>query len=227
MKSKKNLLEQLKSLPYFSKDSLYQLGKQLGLADATVDTYISRFLKHKEILQLKKGLYISADFFSKKRSNISYSFYLANIIRTPSYISSWSALQFYNLTTEVIYSITSVTPKVTRNYNTKAGIFTYQSIKDELFSDFSLVRGKPASLVSPALPAEKSADGQSVKLDFYIASQAKALFDLLYFKTHQFRGVRSKDVKALVEELRIDVDEMDKKERIKFYTMIKKYLNDE
>lgn len=227
MKSKKNLLELLKFLPYFSKDSLYQFGKQLGLADATVDTYISRFLKHKEILQLKKGLYISADFFSKNRSNISYSFYLANIIRTPSYISSWSALQFYNLTTEVIYSITSVTPKVTRSYRTKAGIFTYQSIKEELFSDFSLTQGKLASLVSPALSSEKSVDRQSVKLDFYIASPAKALFDLLYFKTHQFRGVRSKDARALVEELRIDVDEMDKKEQTKFYTMIKKYLNDE
>jgi len=227
MKSKKNLLEQLKSLPYFSKDSLYQLGKQLGLADATVDTYISRFLKHKEILRLKKGLYISTDFFSKNRSDISYSFYLANIIRTPSYISSWSALQFYNLTTEVIYSITSVTPKVTRNYKTKAGIFTYHSIKEELFSDFSLTQGKSASLVLPTLSAEKPIDGQSVKLDFYIASPAKALFDLLYFKTHQFRGVRLKDAKALVEELRIGVDEMDKKERTKFYTMIKKYLNDE
>src|SRR3989338_5598652 len=101
MKSKKNLLEQVKSLPYFSKDSLFQLGKQLGLADTTLDTYISRFLKNREILQLKKGLYISADFFSKNRSNISYSFYLANIMRTPSYVSSWSALQFYNLTTEV------------------------------------------------------------------------------------------------------------------------------
>lgn len=227
MKSKKNLLEQLKSLPYFSKDSLYQLGKQLGLADTTVDTYISRFLKHKEIFQLKKGLYISDDFFSKNRSNIAYPFYLSNIIRTPSYISSWSALQFYNLTTEAIYSITSVTPKVTRSYKTKAGIFTYQSIKEELFSGFSLMQEESASFVSPALSAEKLVGRQSGELDFYIASPAKALFDLLYFRTHQFRGVRSKDARALVEELRIDVDEMDKKERAKFYTMIKKYLNDE
>jgi predicted transcriptional regulator of viral defense system len=208
MKSKKNLLEQLKSLPHFSKDSLYQLGKQLGLADATVDTYISRFLKHKEILQLKKGLYISADFFSKNRGDISCSFYLANIIRTPSYISLWSALQFYNLTTEAIYGITSVTPKVTRDYKTKAGNFTYQSVKKELFSGFSLAHG-------------------AGKFDFFIASPAKALFDLLYFKTSQFRGVRSKDIKTLVEELRIDIEEMDKKERAKFNTMIKEYLNDE
>ncbi|MBU1121140.1 MAG: hypothetical protein KKF54_00370 [Candidatus Omnitrophica bacterium] len=214
MKSKKNLLEQLKSLPHFSKDSLYQLAKQLELADTSVDTYISRFLKHKEILQLKKGLYISADFFSKNRSNISYSFYLANIIRTPSYISSWSALQFYNLITEAIYGVTSVTPKVTRNYTTKAGNFSYNSIKKELFLDFSLMKGK-------------AVDGQSMRLDFFIASPAKALFDLLYFKTRQFRGVRFKNIKAVVEDLRIDIDEMGKKEQNKFYAMTKEYINNE
>jgi len=201
MKSKKNLLEQLKSLPYFSKNTVYQLGKQLGLEDATVDTYISRFLKYKEIFQLKKGLYVSADFFDKNRGDLSYSFYLANIIRTPSYISSWSALQYYNLITESIHSATSVTPKVTRNYQTKAGNFAYQSIKKELFSDFSSVKGN---------------------FDFFIASPSKALFDLLYFRTHQFRGVPLKKIKALVEELRIDIDEMDEKERAKFYSMIKK-----
>lgn len=214
MKSKINLLEQIKSLPYFSKDSVCQLGKQLGLASATVDTYISRFLKHKEIFRLKKGLYISADFFNKNRSDISYSFYLANIIRTPSYISSWSALQFYNLTTEIICIITSVTPKVTRNYTTKAGNFTYNSIKKGLFSDFSLMKGKVAG-------------ERSTRLDFFIASPAKALFDLLYFKTNQFRGVKFKDIKTLVEELRIDIDEMDKKEQLKFYAMTKEYINHE
>lgn len=223
MKSKKNLLEQLKSLPHFSKDSLYQLGKQLGLADTTVDTYISRFLKHKEIIQLKKGLYISNDFLSKNRDDISYSFYLANIIRTPSYVSSWSALQFYNLTTEAIYSITSVTAKVTRNYKTKAGNFSYQSIKENLFSDFSLIQGRPATPAPFALSANKP----SFKFNFFIASPSKALFDLLYFKTHQFRGVRSKDIKTLVEELRIDIEEMNKKERTKFYTMVKEYVNNE
>jgi len=49
MKSRKNLLEQLEDLSYFNKDTVYQLGSQLGLKDTTVDTYISRFLKYKEI----------------------------------------------------------------------------------------------------------------------------------------------------------------------------------
>jgi len=104
----------------------------------------------------------------------------------------------------VIQAITSVTPKVTRTYDTtKAGSFTYRSIKKELFSDFSLVKGK---------------------FDFFIASPSKALFDLLYFKTHQLRGIKLGNIRPLIEELRIDIDEMDKLEQDKFYEMINKNL---
>ncbi len=205
MKSKKNLLEQLNSLPHFGKSTIHQLGKQLGLKDTTLNTYISRFLKRKEILQLKRGLYVSADFFEKNRNDVSYSFYLANIIRTPSYVSSWAALQYYNLATEAIRSVTSITPKVTRTYQTKMGVFSYQSINKELFSDFSLVKGK---------------------FDFYIASPSKALFDLLYFRTRQFKGFSLEKIKSLIEDLRIDFDEMEKSEQDKFNTMIKKYINE-
>lgn len=210
MKSKKNLLEQLNVLPHFSKSAVYQLGRQLGLKDSTVDTYISRFLKHNEIIQLKNGLYVSAYFYSQNKSDASYSFYLANIIRTPSYVSSWAALQYYGLVTELIYSITSITPKVTRDYRTKAGNFAYQSIKKELFSDFHLATGQLGS--------------KAGEFDFFIASPAKALFDLLYFKTRQFRGVKLEDVTAMIDELRIDFDELDEKEQDKFHSLIKKNI---
>src|SRR4030042_975162 len=213
MKSSKNLIEQLGSLPHFSKKTIQQLGRQLELKNASVDTYISRFLRRKEIIQLKKGLYAATDFFNKYRGDISYSFYLANILRTPSYVSSWTALQYYNLTTESIYIISSVTPKVTRAYKTKAGYFVFQSIKKELFSDFTLVKG------APALPTGK--------FDFFIASSPKALFDMLYFKTHQFRGMHLKDINPLIEELRIDIEEMSGKDRAAFYAMTKKYLDHE
>jgi len=203
MKSKNNLLEQLKSLPHFGKNTVYQLGLQLGLKDSTINTYISRFLKYKEIYRLKNGLYISADFFDKNRNDVSYSFYLANIIRTPSYVSSWAALQYYNLTTEAIHSVTSVTRKVTREYQTKAGNFGYQSINKEFFSDFSLAKGK---------------------FDFYIASPSKALFDLLYFRTRQFRGVRLEEGGKMVEELRIDINEINEAERNKFYEKLKTHI---
>lgn len=203
MKYREALLEQLKSQPYFNKKAVYQLSEQYGLKSTTVDTYISRSLRRKEIIPLKKGLFISADFYNKNKGDISYLFYLANILRRPSYVSSWTALQYYNLTTEVIHTTTSITPKVTRSYKTKIGNFAYQSIKEALFSDFSLVKGK---------------------FDFFIASPSKALLDLLYFKTRQFKSVEFKDLDSLIGELRIDIDEMEEEEREKFYTMMKNHL---
>lgn len=207
MKSTVNLIEQLNALPYFDKTTIRQLGRQLGIANTTVDTYISRFLRRREIIKLKKGLYISTDFFNKNRGDASYSFYLANILRKPSYVSSWAALQYYNLTTESIYTITSITPKVTRTYKTKSGTFVYQSMKKDFFTGFSLVQGKSSASTG--------------KFDFFIAAPSKALFDLLYLKTNQFRSVRLEDINVLIGELRIDIDEMHKKERNAFHSMIK------
>jgi len=206
MKYRKILLEQLKSQPYFNKKAIYQLSEQYGLKSTTIDTYISRSLKHKEIILLKNGLYIPADFYNKNKGDISYLFYLANILRTPSYVSSWTALQYYDLTTESIHAITSVTSRITRSYKTKIGNFMYQSVQKELFSNFSLVKGN---------------------FNFFIASPSKALFDLLYLKTRQFRGIQFENIKPLIEELRIDIDEISQEEQKRFFAMIKSYINHE
>lgn len=205
MKSRINLLEQVKSLSYFGKNTVFQLGKQLGLKDSTIDTYIGRYLKNKEIFQLKKGLYVTSDFFDKNYHDISYSFYLANVIRMPSYVSSWAALQYYNLTTEAIHAVTSVTPRVTREYRTRVGNFTYQSIRKTLFTDYSLIKGK---------------------FDYFIASPSKALFDLVYFRTNQFRGIGAGMIDSLLEEIRIDFDQMEKSEQDKFRAMTKQYTHE-
>lgn len=202
MKYREVLIEQLKTMPYFGKEAVFQLGGQYGIKGTTIDSYVVKSLACKDFLPLKRGLYITSDFYNKNKGDISYTLYLANILRTPSYVSSWTALQYYNLTTEIIHTVTSITPKITRSYITKAATFTYQSIKKELFSDFSLVKGR---------------------FDFFIASPSKALFDLLYFKTNQFRGVKLEAIDALVEGLRIDIDEMDASERVIFYTLVKKY----
>lgn len=203
MKGAENLLEQLKPLSHFTKPVIRQLAVQAGLKMSTGDTYISRFLKRKEIISLKKGLYVSADFYLKNRGDVSYVFFLANVLRTPSYVTSWTALQYYNLATESIHTIISATPKVTRSYETKSGNFSYQSMQKDLFTDFVLVKAK---------------------FDFFIASPSKALFDLLYSKTRQFRGMNIDEVRRLVTELRVDMDEMQKGEKEKFYSLVKAYM---
>jgi predicted transcriptional regulator of viral defense system len=206
MKCRNILFELLKTQPYFNKKALYQLGEQYGLKKTTVDTCISRSLKRKEIILLKNGLYISSHFNNQHKGDISYLFLLANILRAPSYISLWTALQYYDLTTESIHIITSVTPKVTRSYTTKVGNFVYRSIQKNLFSDFSLIK---------------------INFNFFIASPSKALFDLLYFNTNQFRGLQMNDINTKIEELRIDIDEMESEEQKKFFRMIHNFKHHE
>ncbi len=199
MKSKDNLLERLKVLPHFNKKTLVQLGQEFSLKVSTLDTYISRYLKYREIYKLKNGIYTTADFFDKNKGNIAYTFYLANICRPSSYLSSWTALQYYNLTTEATYPVTSVSLKTTKKYSTKVGDFFYQSISPKYFTDFSLKKDK---------------------FDFYIASPSKALFDLLYFRENGFRGFDKKNIPKLLEELRIDFEEMGVGEQDNFYKLI-------
>jgi predicted transcriptional regulator of viral defense system len=212
MKHARNLLERLKIMPYFNKNTAYQLGMQFGLKKNTINTYISRYLKRKDLIQLKNGLFVSNFFYNKNKNDISYKYFLANILRKPSYISSWTALQYYNLATEAIYPIISTTTKITRDYRTKIGNFKYQKIKNELFTDFSLIKNK---------------------FEFFIATPSKALFDLLYSRTKQFRGyysltpgVRTKKIMEQINELRIDIDEMGKNEKMKFNQIIKNYFNE-
>ena len=204
MKSKANLLTQLEKLPYFTKDTFLQIGQKYDLTQATLDTYISRFLKFKDVIKLKNGFYVTKTFFEKNRLHNSYIFYLANILREQSYISTWSALQYYDLVTEVIHTITSVSTKITRTYKNKAGNFVYNSINKELSSDFLLVKGE---------------------FPFFIAKPSKALFDLLYFKTNQFNGVKIIEIPNLIKELRIDFGEIKKGERENFKKLIHKQYN--
>jgi predicted transcriptional regulator of viral defense system len=206
MKYRSSLLEQLKKQAFFDKNVVRQLSEPYGVASATVDAFISRSLLRKDILPLRKGLYIAADFYDRHRTDISYTFYLANVLRKPSYISSWTALQYYNLTTEVIRTVTSVTPKLTRAYRTRLGTFEYGTIKPGLFTGFRLERGQ---------------------FDFFIASPAKALFDLLYSRTRQLRGVQLHQVEPMVEDLRVDLGEMDDQERQTFHTLIATHLSHE
>ena len=206
MKYRLVILEQLKTQPYFEKRAIQQLSEQYGLKRTTVDSYISVSLRRREIIALRRGLYVSSVFYDQNKSDISYRYYLANVIRRPSYVSSWTALQYYNLTTEVIHPTTSVTAKTTRDYRTRIGDFSYQSLQKKLFACFS---------------SEKRA------FEFFIASPAKALFDLLYLRTRHFRATGSKDLDALLSSLRIDMDELSEQERTTFYSLVEDYIHNE
>ena len=124
-------------------------------------SYVSRLLsewKKKEwIIQLKKGIYI----INKKNHRQKLdTYFLANNLYTPSYISLESALSFYNIIPEAVFTITSVSTKKTQKIKNKIGTFSYNHLKTSLFFGFKTLE----------------LEGQNV----FLATAEKALLDFVY-----------------------------------------------
>ncbi len=117
---------------------------------------ITRLLKDKHLIRIKKGLYIPGKMYSKSYSRGV----LANRIYGPSYISFEYALYIYNLIPETVYAVTSACFKRYKKFITPIGLFIYKKInKKVLYAGIDLK-------VSP--------DGS-----FFIATKEKALSDMV------------------------------------------------
>src|SRR3990172_13048534 len=89
--------------------SLSDLRKLLDIEkDNTSYKIAEKLVAEKFLLRLKKGVYLST-------FNPADSFEIANAIYVPSYISLESALNYYGLLPQFPYSVTSVSPKKTKN----------------------------------------------------------------------------------------------------------------
>jgi len=95
--------------------------------------------------------------------------WIANRVYQPSYISLESALSYYNLIPEAVYTISSLTSNKTISFDTSKGIYSYRHIKPSLFFGYQVIEWQ----------------GFPIK----IAELEKTLLDYLYLntriKTHQ------------------------------------------
>ena len=114
---------------------------------------LHQWVKSGDLIALKKGLYIFSDVRIDK-------FEIARYLYFPSYISLEYALNIYGIIPDVPFSITMVTTKTSRSFNTQFGQFIYRKIKREAFFGFDIVT--------------------------LIAEKEKALVDYLYFNTKYF-----------------------------------------
>lgn len=82
------------------------------------------------IIRLKKGLYV----VNPNVSGVALSTELiANHIYAPSYISMLSALRYYGLIPETVYTTQSMTIKHSRSFDTPLGRFEYTFINRDAF----------------------------------------------------------------------------------------------
>jgi len=115
---------------------------------------LERYTKKGVFIRLKKGLYAFALDYPNEMV-------LANRIYAPSYISFETALSYYHLIPETVYSITSATSKSTREFFLKEMVFSYLKIKKEAFTGY--------------VPSQFNED------TILIALPEKAVCDYLYF----------------------------------------------
>ncbi len=120
----------------------------------TASAFIKNNVTSGLLIKLRNSFYLIKD------SHPSHLF-IANRLCSPSYISLETALSHYGIIPEVVYTTTSITTKIPREYETPIGTFSYQCIKKEAYAGYSL----------------QEIDGRKV----FIAEAEKALADHLYF----------------------------------------------
>lgn len=177
--------EELEKMPFFSKN---EAGILIGKKGKNLDKKIAQLTKIGYLLNLKKGLYVSSVYVDRTEKE-PYAEYIANILRTPSYVSTEYVLAKQGLIPESVFAVTSITLKTPRNYSNFLGNFYYRNIKKELFCGFEV----------------RIWDGIMV----YVASKAKALFDYFYLK-------KIRNVEADVFDTRINWDEFSFKDLKEF-----------
>ena len=166
----------------FSQEDLKML--MSDVSDASLHSAITRALKSKEMIKLKRGLYLFEE--RLRRHSISH-FSVANRIYSPSYISFESALSYHGLIPEAVYTTTSACfQRKSKKFHNILGDFTFDYI--------------------PVTPFFKGVESLEEKNGALVANPIRALFDLLYVRRISYRNLS-----VLEEDLRITRDDLGKK----------------
>jgi len=191
-------LSSLESFPYFTIETVKQLLGDESVAAGTIQTALYRWMKAGQIIQLKKGVYMTRRFFEQHRADADFAPMVSTILIPQSYLSLEYILQRNALLTEITYPVTAVTLKQTRVFENKLGTFTYRNIKADVYQGFifSEYMGIPTAQ----------------------ATVAKALFDFLYLRP--WKGSKRLAGYDLVEDLRLNLEDFSENDQVEFSTFV-------
>lgn len=115
----------------------------LDTTPSTLKLQLHQWIKSGDLVSLKRGLYAFPDRDIEKTE-------IARALYSPCYISLEYALNMYGFIPDVPFSVTLVTPKATRTFDTPYGRFVYRKIKQVAFFGFdpeTLIAEKEKALV--------------------------------------------------------------------------------
>jgi predicted transcriptional regulator of viral defense system len=99
------------------------------------------------IIKLRRGYYS----FEEVEKGEAFRYYSANKLYSPSYISMESALSYYNLIPEGVFTTVSLTTRNTTTFSTPMGSFSYRNVKAPLFFGYRLlnIHGHTIKMAEP------------------------------------------------------------------------------
>lgn len=148
---------------------------------------VSSLEKRGDLIRLKQGLYVNHPDVSQKPLSL---FLIGNNLYGPSYISLQSALRYYGLIPEQVFTICSMTTKPSHIFRNSLATFEYVHTNSQVFPI--------------GVREETFADGTSVLM----ASPEKALCDLIADISHLNLRYRKEILVWLEEDIRFDMDEL-------------------
>ena len=150
----------------------------------SVHNKISELEKSGTLIRLKKGMYAVSPKESGKLLSVEL---IANHLYGPSYMSMESALRYYGLIPESVYSIQSMTTKHSRVFSNSLGKFKYTQCERAYFS---------------VGIRQEIKDNTS----FLIACPEKALCDLIIHTPNLNLRFQKDTLAYLEDDLRFDMD---------------------
>jgi predicted transcriptional regulator of viral defense system len=157
--------QKMEDFPLFStKDLKLILGADF---DRGFLNNIENWQKKGYIIQLRRGFYILGHL-----KHAIDPMVLASKMYAPSYISLETALSYYGIIPEAVFTATSVTSRETKEFSNDFGKFTFQKIKKEAFGGYETVKNK------------------EFDISFNLALPEKALVDFFYLNRNILDGSR-------------------------------------
>jgi len=167
------------------------------ISPASAKVTASRYVRHGLLLRLKRNMYVLRQVWDN--ASQEDKFRLANLGQSPSYISLMTALEYYEITTQMQQDFfESIAVKRTKEIQVNGSAFRYSKINSALYFGFRKEKG------------------------FFIATPEKALLDAFYLMSY---GRYALDLSALnVDRLdRQAIRSLSLKYHLKTQTMLKKH----
>ena len=171
-----NYLEFEKALKIFPVFSVKDIQKRFPGFDSR---RLVEWQQKRYLLKIKRGYYS----FTERTYGEHFLYFVANKIYSPSYISFESALAYYNLIPEGVFTTTSATTRNTANYFSPLGDFSYRHIKTSLFFGYKLLSGKNFTI--------KMAEPEKVILDYCYIHRINSLEEI---EAMRFNNIIAKEI---------------------------------